>query len=410
MQAAAQAGSLSRLQHLIDEVAGFNVLAVPEARPSGSALRAAGRDGVIGWQAREILHGFDIALDPPSGDGLRASNAVGEAVGRLDLRWLLIPRDFLALPDREPPATRLDPERSQRFAMQEATFRFGDGSDGFRSFGTGRTFPAWYGGRPRLLAAAVGNVVEGFGKFRGHEGNYTLCGEIDPERGFLGHAVVRILDSEGNLRTSADLPPVQARANPDPDVTYLLFGAQKGPGQENSFSFGPDGQIRGANILTELRLLRLGFAASGSEGFRASGLRIGEAIGLEEGYGRGSVPGASEAGTGLKPFLFEGVAKYTFRDASGREIGAVITNVLEGRRFDVRLPAAPDEPALRFGFFGTIVLGTGCFQGVEGMFYGSSGSILKPPPAEHVITHFYVARLHDPDGRFRAAAEKGLGR
>jgi hypothetical protein len=43
------------------------------------------------------------------------------------------------------------------------------------------------------------------------------------------------------------------------------------------------------------------------------------------------------------------------------------------------------------------------------MFYGSSGSILKPPPAEHVITHFYVARLHDPDGRFRAAAEKGFG-
>lgn len=411
MQTAAEAGSSSRLQRLIDEVAGFNVMAVPEARSSGSALRAAGRNGVIGWQVRESLHRFDIVLDPPSADGgMKAANSVGETAGWLDLRWLLIPRDFLARPDREPPATLLDPERSQRFAMQEATFRFGDGSDGFRSFGTGRTFPAWYGGRPRLVAAAVGNVTEGFGRFRGHAGNYTLCGEIDPERGFIGHGVVRILDSEGNLRTAADLPPVQARENPDPDATYLLFGAQKGTGQENRFSFGPDGQIRGAIILTQLRLLRLGFAAGGSEGFRASDLRIGEPIGLEAGFGRGSEPGASQAGSDLKPFLFEGVAKYTFSDASGREIGAVTTNVLEGRRFDVRLPAAPDEPALRFGFFGPIVLGTGCFEGAEGMFYGSSGSILKPPPAEHVITHFYVARLHDPDGRFRAAAGKGRGR
>ncbi|HEX6865560.1 MAG TPA: hypothetical protein VF414_22220, partial [Thermoanaerobaculia bacterium] len=345
MQTAAEAGSAGRLQRLIDEAAGFNVMAVPEARPSGSALRAAGRNGVIGWQVREALHRFDIVLDPPSaGGGIKAANSIGETAGWLDLRWLVIPRDFLARPDREPPATLLDPERSQRFTMQEATFRFGDGSDGFRSFGTGRTFPAWYGGRPRLVAAAVGNVTEGFGKFRGHEGNYTLCGEIDPERGFIGHGVVRILDSEGNLRTAADLPPVPARENPDPDATYLLFGAQKGPGQENRFSFGADGQIRGANILTQLKLLRLGFAAGGSEGFRANDLRIGEPIGLEEGFGRGAELGAGQEGSALKPFLFEGVAKYTFHDASGREIGAVVTNVLEGRRFDVRLPAAPDEP------------------------------------------------------------------
>jgi hypothetical protein len=411
MPAGAASERSVRLQSLIDQVAGFNAFAVPEPG-SVRTSRAAG-GALAGGRLRQTLHRFEVDLEPPSPDsGVRASNVFGEAIGGIDLDWRVIPRDFLARPDLEPPATPLDAERSQRFVLQEARFSFGDGRDGFRSFGTGRTFPVSGGGdRPRLVAGAVGNLTEGFGKFQGHEGSFTFCGELDPERGLTGHLLVRVLDSDGSLRTTANLPSPSPVASLDRGATYLVFGAQKGTGgaQQNRWSLAPDGQIRGANIPTRLKLLRLRFAADGPEGFRAASFETGSEIGQEVGFGREPEPGGGP-GTALRPSLFEGVARYTFEDASGRELGAITTNVLEGRRFDVRLPEAPEEPAFRFGFFGPIVLGTGCFRGAQGFFYGASGSILRPPPAEHVITHFYAARLDDPDGRFRAAVERGDGR
>src|SRR5262249_3604229 len=162
----------------------------------------------------------------------------------------------------------------------------------------------------------------------------------------------------------------------------------KGADQENTFSFGPDGQVRGLNIPTQLKLVELDFSAS--QGFHAANMKVGEVIGREIGFGRGSVPGADPSGTALNPFLFEGVARYSFFDSRGRTLGAITTNVLEGRRFDMRLPAAPTAPGLRFGFFGPIVYGQGLFKGFEGMFYGSTASVFNPPPGDHVITHFYM--------------------
>jgi hypothetical protein len=89
-------------------------------------------------------------------------------------------------------------------------------------------------------------------------------------------------------------------------------------------------------------------------------------IGREIGFGRGSLPGAPPIGTALRPFLFEGVAQYSLFDGAGQTLGAVTTNVLEGRRFDMQLAEAPGVQA-------------------------------------HVVTHLYAARLNDPEGKFRAA-------
>src|SRR5262249_39752092 len=151
-------------------------------------------DGVIGVRASEKLHRFDIDMRlPTQGTGVRAANSVGEVVGCIDLRWMIIPDDFPARPDREPPATLFDPTRSQRFTMQETAFTFGE-ADGFSGFGTGRTFPMWVAGRPRLVVSAVGNVMEGSGKFSGHEGNFALCGELTAQQGFTGHVIARIVD------------------------------------------------------------------------------------------------------------------------------------------------------------------------------------------------------------------------
>ena len=392
------------VQHLIDQVAGFNLYAMPD---SSGAPGASSGSAISSFVLNESLHRFDIQIQPPAVQtGVKAVNVVGERSGSLSLRWSIIPDDFFALPGREPPAIPLDFSRSQRFSMQELTLRFGNGQDGFKSFGTGRTFPAIVGQQPRLVAAATANVTEGFGKFRGHDGNITLCGDLGLD-GFRGHIAARIVDFDGSLRTNEPLPPITATSDPDPQTTYLMWGAQKGtgPDQENSVSLDPSGQVRGLNIPTELKVLQLDFAAANQ--FQGRDFQIGEVIGREIGFGRAAIATASPVGTALSPFMFEGVARYSFFDRNRRAIGAITTNVLEGRRFDMQLQGAPQEPALRFGFFGPIVQGFGCFHGAHGMFYGVTGSVFNPPPGQHVITHFYFARVSDPDGKFRAAASAG---
>jgi len=392
--------SAETLQHLMDQVAGFSLYATPDA-----AREARGGWGFV---TSEILSRFSIALQSPSRLGVQARNTFGELVGRLDIRWYMIPDNFVARPDREPPAYEFNPTISQRFVMQEATFTFGDGRDGFRSFGTGRTFPTMMGNQPRVVAAAIGNVVEGFGKFRGHEGNFTICGDLT-SNGFSGHILVRAIDSGGELRTQAELPALQLHANPDQDTTYLLWSGHKRKGMEleNRFSFGSDGQIRGLNVPIQVMPVHLDCACA--EGFQGKDFAVGNVVAYERSFGQGSVPGANPVGTALRPFLFDGVARFDFFDSGGKTVGTLTANFLEGRRFDVKLPGAPHAPALRFGWFGPIVCGSGCFHGVEGMMYGSTSSILYPPPGFHLFRPFHAARIHDPQGKFRAQAADSDG-
>lgn len=400
-------GNLSNeeLQSLIDSAAVFNVYVIPDPARSNSAIPAqANRGAAAGFRCGGLLHRIDVDIELPITSCVRASNVLGEAAGSVDMRWMIIPNDYPARPDAEPPPTPLDRSRSQRFSMQEMTLTFADGRDGFRSFGTGRTFPMTAGGRPRLVVAAIGNVTQGSGKFQGHEGNFTLCGELLPDGGFCGHIIVRIVDEQGNLSTPEPLaPPVSGVQRPDSDFTHLMWLAQKGKGpeQENRPSFTPEGQVRGLNIAMELKQGETSFTAERTSGFRSSVLRIGPEIGLEEGYGRQSKPDAGPEGTALNPFQFEGVARYSFHDQEGRTVGAIVTNVLEGRRFDFWFARAANRISWRFGFFGPIIYGTGCFRGVEGMFYGASHSFFEPPPGAHIITHCYCMRVYDRAGKFR---------
>jgi len=297
----AQQGATSPevIQRLIDQVAGFNLFVVPQGG------NTTGRDlnGLTGFAVSADLHRFNVVTQRPTSHEIQATNLMGENVGRVDLRWSMIPDNFVARPDRQPPQMPVDSSISQRFVMQETTFSFADGRDGFRSFGTGRTFPMMVGRTPRVVVGGIGNITEGFGKFRGHEGNFTMCGDLTPN-GFKGNILVRVQDNDGGLRTQGELPSIQPQPDPDPETTYLLWTAQKGtgPDQENSASFGPDGQLRGLNIPTQLKLLELDYAVA--NGFQARDIKIGEVIGREIGFGRGSIPGADPSGTPLNPFRF----------------------------------------------------------------------------------------------------------
>lgn len=404
----AAASEAARLQRIVDRAESADLIAVPE-RSTDVAIRS-GPDGeVVGFRFRAALHRFQIRLAPVSRQqGVRAANTAAEVVGHLDLEWRIVPWDHYVLPEASPPPTALDPTRTQRFAIQEARFSFGDGGDGFRSFGSGRTLPSWVDGEPRLTAAGLGTFTGGFGRLDGFEGNYTLCGELSVERGFEGHVMVRILDPGGVLRAAGPLHEPAPVPDPSPDVTYLTWIARKGHGEEweNFFSFDPAGQPRGVNIPVELRRVEADLAdVAGSLAFQE--LRTGGVVGKEIGFGREVRPRTGRNGNARTPFQFEGVSEYHFYDPEGRVVGALTANFLEGRSIQVELPGAPDQPALRFGYYGAIVGGEGCFAGAQGTIYGTAGSVFAPPPFEHVITNLYVARLHDPRGRHRAVATGG---
>jgi hypothetical protein len=254
------------------------------------------------------------------------------------------------------------------------------------------------GGRTSL--GAVGDVIEGAGCFARQLGSITFSGDLTAEGGFQGHVMIRFVDFENTLR-GEPVPEPESPAFED-GVTYLTWIAQKShdSDQVNSFSMAPTGVPRGLNIPVRLTRVWTDFSING--GFRATSLHTADVIGREIGFGRESRLRTDAMGTPRTPYQFEGVSRYTFFERGRRAIGTLTANVLEGRSIRLSVPGKPDAPGLRFGYFGPIVTGTGCFKGVEGMLYGTAGSVFAPPPAIHVISNLYVARLHDPSGRWRA--------
>ncbi len=175
---------------LLDEAAVFNLFSTPSENQPADTITSAGR--VTGIRVRECLHRLDVSvLRPDIRRGVRACNSFGEGIGHFDSRWMLVPDDFVALPGLEPPLRNLDPLRSQRFVMLEGRLRFNDGESGFFGFGTGVTYPMVVNGNRELLAAAVGNVMDGYGKFaRLEAAPYTYCGAIDFSRGYRGNMLL----------------------------------------------------------------------------------------------------------------------------------------------------------------------------------------------------------------------------
>jgi hypothetical protein len=247
---------------------------------------------------------------------------------------------------------------------------------------------------------AVGDVAEGFGCFAGLQGNIVLCGDLDRDFGLAAHVMVRIGDPEGRLPRSAAPPLPRPSGVTTEGSTFLSWVAEKAPEGEhlNFASTAPGGDVRGFNIPVGLRRIRTDLVLS-SEGLQGVFTK-GPQIGLEIGFGRETAPRGPGSGTHLQPFQFEGVSKYFFYDEGGRTVGTCTANFYEGRSFATRLPGLEGQAALRFGYYGTFVDGTGCFAGIRGLLYGLGRSLFDPTrPAEHVISNLYVARVDDPAGR-----------
>jgi hypothetical protein len=347
---------------------------------------------------REVLHRFDVRVTAPTARRpLTATNVVGEAAGTFVHRWLIMPDDFAAAPGRQPPPTPFDATRSQRFVMLDSVCRLGDGEDGFRGFGTGHTFPTTGGQRGEVLAAAVGTVVERYGRFRtAGAGTYVYCGTLSAERGFTGNLLLRVVDTEGALQASGNLPSLEPRPSPESGVTYIVFRGEAVPSDPVSPRIGATGQPEGLNVEQGLRLMHMDFAA-GSRGPRSE-TRVGQAIGriLAQVTFNPAAPG----GTDLDPIPFTTLDRFTLHDRDGRPAGSFSGDSSEGRVFRISVAG---QQGIRFGGTGRLLGGTDPFGGLDGLLTDNSVVVFEP----HVSASVYVLRIHDPEGRYRTAADGG---
>lgn len=392
---AARSPSPDLVQHCIDQAAHFNMFSRPDPRISNPGIFAPDDPAIMtGMKINELLHRFDILTQPPVAEApIKARNTVGEPVGKFIHRWLVMPDDFVASPDREPPPTALDPSRSQRFVMLDSICTFNGGKDGFRGFGTGQTLPTLIDGQPQLMATAIGTITEGFGKLKEHEeGTYVYCGKISVEHGFTGNVMLRVIDKNGDLVAENTLPLLEPGGNPEPEITYVLFRGQAVPADQVAPRLGPDGRPTGLIVEQGIRMLTLDFKVGGHNGIQTTAI-VGPLIGRITAYV--AFDPAAPGGTASDPIPFTAYDEFVFYH-DGERIGAFTANSTEGRVFNTQIAG---QPGIRFGGTGQILSGSGPFEGIHGLMTDNSVVTFNP----HVSASLYVLRIHDPGGRFRAA-------
>lgn len=361
---------------------------------SGERVRTAG------WRIQQTLRRFDTPLAvPPGCRGIQASNFVGERLASFHHRWLFMPDRHQAHPDEPVPEVEFDPTVQQRFVLADGLCRFRGGADGFHGFGSGMTFPSVEGGKPALLAGAVGTLTSGFGRFRGLAGTYTCIGTLSAERGFTGSVLLRVMDPEGRFSARAELPAMARHLLPESGVTYIIFRGQKrSREQKTGFLFGPAGDVIGLNVHQQLRSMHID-SACGESGRPRAASAVGSVIGEMSANIRFNLTNPGAPGTDSSPIPFQSANTFTFHDGHGGVLGSIDADGGEGRTFRLSLPGAPRQAALRFGAFLPLAGGSGWFQGIEGMMTDNSAVGISP----HAIATFYVLRIRDPRGKYQRA-------
>ena len=387
--------------HQLNQTASFNIFVTPETTYSGggAVTDAFNVDGGFVLDVRDRLHRFEsVVLPITENHGMKAAAAVGEAEGTFRCRLMVTPDGFEWSPGQEPTAILFDSLRSQQFVLLDNVLTFKEGTDGFRGYAIGRTYPVTVNGQPRLLAGAVGNIMEGFGKLKGLEGTYTFNGTITPDRGLLGDITLRVVDWDRTLTIDSEIAPLTAIRDPDQQGSYIVLrGQKKDSRQRSEYSFGPGGSVQGLITPAQWRSAQYSYTDHGYKGLRSE-IRIGQIIGTLDATILANLFGPP--GTASKPGFFTTEELYTFVDDDGRTIGTITTGVVLGESFDLKFPALPGQPGLRFAGFGPIFGGTGQFAGVQGILTVNSLIGIMP----HALSLMHVFRFIDPAGAFRAGS------
>jgi hypothetical protein len=386
------------VQHLLDETADANLLLVPQLGAAESVVLTPqkgdyfGLNGGYGIAVRSDLRRFESIAESGSGDRrVLVRQTAGESVGSLRSLWLFGPADLAWAPGEYPAPVIMDPWRSQRFAMLDTHFEFGD-RHGFSGYGIGRTFPTTVGGEPKVMVGAVGNVMEGRGRFDGLNGTFVMTGNL-VDLGFLGNVTFRFIDPDGVIRTEREIEPPSASADPDRDFSYIVLRGVKKSSSVKTVYGPPPGDDR-VNLVTPsiMRSAQYIFDSSG-RGPR-SGMSVGPLVANMEAEVLFNL--LAPSGTAKTPVPFTTKETYSFQEG-GRTTGVINTGVVDGVAFQLDFRDAPGQPGVRFAGFGPITGGTGPFEGVEGMLTVNSTIGISP----HALSLIHVLAIADPGGGFR---------
>jgi hypothetical protein len=387
---------LDQVTCLLGKAGYLSIFSKPDpSRPDIPIFSPSDPNALIAVQVREDLHRFGVEVQPPSVEkGLGVCKHIGESVARIQVDWTLCPDDFQAAPGLYPPPTVLDGTRSQRFTMLNGQMTWLDRpGSGFRSFGTGRTFPVLINGQPQLRLGAVIDVLEGFGRFQGLNGTFVVNGYITPPQGLALNIIIRFADPEGKLYTPGPVAPLQETADPDTGTEFLMVIGEADP--SHGMTIEPTATGIRAGVRERLRLVRISYDIASERGVRTR-TSTGQVVGTFQGNLLFNLVDPNP----VTP-LYGTDGVFTFFDRRGRPVATLNASVVEGRAFRTTLPGAP-APVFRFGGFGPFIGGTGAFQGTVGMMSVNAAISVFP----RALSTLYVLRVSDPDGRFRASCSR----
>jgi hypothetical protein len=352
---------------------------------------------LAGVQVHEAPHRFQVALEEAACQ-LLAINQVGQPVAKVDIDWTPIPWDYPANPYTKPPQTILNPFVSQRFEMLNGKFSFDDPQGtSIHGFGSGRTFPNYAeylsGAIGSLNIGAVIDVLEGYGRFAGHNGLMVVNGVITPPQALDLNIMMRILDPGGELLATEPLPPLVATPYPTNAGTFMMLMAEPDPQRPSTLRLGADGQVVGVELREVLRAVALDFDVVPVVGPKSQ-VQVGRVVGRA----RATLDFPVAAGaSGLPiPVQSSGGEFELYDDQLGLCFGTVRADLVEGRGLPTPGTGLP-APLYRVGGFGPIQGGTGEFTGAGGIV--SVNSVLSLSPL--TFSNLYVLRFLDQQGKYR---------
>jgi hypothetical protein len=386
---------LDEVTRLLNRAAFFSLFSVPSNIPNVPLPMPGNPSQLRGIEVHENVHRFDIRVERPECDNLQATNTLGQHAGTVHIRWLPVPDNFEAAPNRTPPPTALDPSRSQRFVMMDGEFRFDDPEQsGFHGFGAGRTFPTRVDNQLQLRIAAVVEILEGFGRLKNHKGNVVVNGYISPPNGLALNLMVRVMDPSEDLLLRNEPDPIVPMPLTDPEATFFVFMGERDPDNPITLNTTPDGKVLGAKVHERLRLVHVSFEVDGNlESYTTEGPIVGNlSFLLDFNLFDPSVPFPFRTHQG----------KFSFFDSRRNPIGTLEADIVEGRSFRTELEGAPLS-IFRMVGFGPFLRGSGEFANADGML-SLNGAISVFPRSPRL---FYVLRFHDPAGKLRQRFSHG---
>lgn len=354
-------------------------------------LSAASRRSGDAFEVQGEPRRFEIATEAPDTGRLAGRNRTGTAAAALRFRWRPVPEDYVGDPDRirALPPSPLRSDVSQRIEVFDWDLRFRGGTAGYRAYGMGRTLPG--GGVGFVL-----DVLEGFGELAGLAGTVVASGGVAPDGALELMAVTRTMDPAGGPLTAPPLSPLPPAAGAEPGVTYLAFLGQVDPSHPVTLRLSLTEGILGSNVYERLLAATLDFDTAADGRLRGGSLAC-------------PVVGSVSAQLSFNPLSLCALSPvqtrrgvFELHDPAGRGLGAIYSDMIEGRSFRTGLQDML-LPVFRFGGFGPIQGGTGEFAGARGIM--TMNSVISVQP--RTLANLYVLRLEDPDGRYRAAAGGG---